>query len=356
MTADRFHDKPFDEGTLTKLEILEGYAKAWLPVFLSQAPSLWREMHIFDFFAGPGQDSAGQPGSPLRLLRQLAAAKTIYRGWPEVRVHLHLFDSSPRKIAVLKGRIAGPCASLGDIGVRVEALGFQQSFPASQPILKRKKAAKLVLIDQYGVSHVSDEIFRTLVDAPACDFLFFISSSTLHRFRDHHAIKPKIKRPDDFFHVHQAACDYYRSLLPTGSKYFLGRFSLRKGTNIYGVIFGSGHPLGMDKFLEVAWRADPVNGEADFDINRDNFGPLSALLPPSKLQVFEADLEARIKQAGVNTEADVIGVCFAHGVRRIHAVPVLKRLKKEGAIDYDFRAPDIRRLRNPRPLHLQDVS
>jgi hypothetical protein len=111
--------------------------------------------------------------------------------------------------------------------------------------------------------------------------------------------------------------DYYRTLLPGASRYFLGGFSIKKGANIYGIIFGSAHPLGMDKFLRVAWQADEMNGEADFDINRDDCGPLlSALLPPRKIAAFEGDLTARIQAGAVQNEADIINVCFQHGVRR----------------------------------------
>jgi len=45
MPAADFHDKPFDEGTLTKLQIFELYAREWLPVFLS-GKDIWRtEVH-----------------------------------------------------------------------------------------------------------------------------------------------------------------------------------------------------------------------------------------------------------------------------------------------------------------------
>ncbi len=31
-----FREKPFDEGTLTKLELFQRYAEAWLPVFVAR--------------------------------------------------------------------------------------------------------------------------------------------------------------------------------------------------------------------------------------------------------------------------------------------------------------------------------
>jgi hypothetical protein len=34
----------------------------------------------------------------------------------------------------------------------------------------------------------------------------------------------------------------------------------------------------MDKFLEVAWKQDEINGEADFDIDRENMLPGSPML------------------------------------------------------------------------------
>ena len=70
MPTPDFHKKPFDEGTLTKLQIFELYAREWLPVFLSPERPPRSEIHLFDFFAGPGTDTAGELGSPLRLLRQ----------------------------------------------------------------------------------------------------------------------------------------------------------------------------------------------------------------------------------------------------------------------------------------------
>ena len=41
------HSKPFDEQTLTKLELFEDYAKEWIPTFvMSSLP----EVCVFDFF------------------------------------------------------------------------------------------------------------------------------------------------------------------------------------------------------------------------------------------------------------------------------------------------------------------
>lgn len=357
MPADDFHDKPFDEGTLTKLRIFELYAREWLPVFLSAERALRTEIHLFDFFAGPGTDSSGELGSPLRLLRQLKEYQGL-GGTKRVRVHVHLFDESPEKIRQLQGNIAAHGLQLPDVTFDIRPLAFNEAFRNCEGILSDPRGAKLVFIDQFGVDHVTSAVFRALVGSPTCDFLFFLSSSTLHRFRDHPAIKQKIVRPDDYFHVHRAALGYYHSLLPSEGRYFLAPFSIKKGSNIYGLIFGSAHLLGIDKFLQVAWQSDAISGEADFDINRENIRPGEMLLAldemrPSKIAAFERELEHLLRAGRLLNEFDVMQVCFEHGVKRQHAEPVMARLKREGVIDLDFRVPDVRRCDTPRPIRLK---
>lgn len=357
MPTDDFHDKPFDEGTLTKLRVFELYAREWLPVFLSAERPLRRKIHLFDFFAGPGTDSKGEMGSPLRLLRQLREYQQL-AGWRNVQTTVHLFDKSAENIRELEENISNTGLRLPGVTLDARPLDFAAAFREAATLLSDPQASKLAFIDQFGVDHVTPEVFRALVGAPTCDFLFFLSSSTLHRFRDHPAIKQKIVRPEDYYHVHRAALDYYRKLLPTEGKYFLAPFSIKKGSNIYGLIFGSAHPLGIDKFLQVAWRSDEISGEADFDIHRENIRPGEMLLPlaemrPSKIAAFESELEHLLRGGRLANEFDVMQVCFEHGVKRQYAEPVLARLKREGVIDLNFRVPDVRRWDSPREIRLK---
>jgi three-Cys-motif partner protein len=349
-----FHEKPFDEGTRTKLQIFQLYTREWLPVFLSQPSPRWKELHVFDFFAGPGTDANGVQGSPLRILDELRAARS-FQGFSKVKVHAHFYDSKKHKIESLKQKLAA-LGTIESIDVDVERWSFHDALSRNSSILRSKDSAKLLLVDQYGVGQVSEQVFRDLVSYPTTDFLFFISTSTLHRFRDHPAIKQKIARPEDYYHIHRAALDYYRALLPPGIRFYLAPFSIRKEANIYGLIFGSGHPLGMDKFLQVAWKRDQITGEADFDIDRDNIRPDQPKFDleefkPTKLYAFRKDLEFQIRQKVVRDENHIMELCFRHGVLRQHASEVLTKLKKEGLIDISWRVPDIRNLQEPRKLN-----
>jgi three-Cys-motif partner protein len=63
------HIKPYDEGTLNKLEIFERYVQNWIPTFIMQ-PRI-AEINIVDFFSGLGYDSEGKKGSPIRTLDKI---------------------------------------------------------------------------------------------------------------------------------------------------------------------------------------------------------------------------------------------------------------------------------------------
>lgn len=353
-----FHDQPFDPGTLTKLRIFELYAKEWIPVFVASPEPKFDKVEIFDFFSGPGKDSTGALGSPLRILSQL---RTYHQrgmaSWDKVRITVHLYDRDGEKIETLRRTLATADWFIPGVNVKCQALAFRDALRVNEQVLSNRGAAKLLIIDQYGVDEVTDDIFKSLLRFQTTDFIFFLSSSTLHRFRDHPAIKQKIERPDDSYHVHRAAVDYYRRLVPRGGEFFLGQFSIKKRSNIYGLIFGSRHPLGILKFLQVAWKNDEIAGEANFDIERENITPGEGILNldvmrPNKQREFESELSAAIVDGSVTTEAAVLRFCIEAGMTNQHAAPVLKDLKRKRVIDSDFQVPDPKRLKEPRSIRL----
>lgn len=356
--AKGFHDKPFDPGTLTKLRIFELYAQEWIPVFVSSPQPKFDKVEIFDFFSGPGKDSAGLLGSPLRILSQLRTYQQRgMAGWNRVRITVHLYDADAEKIETLKKTLASEEWSIPGVNIDCRARAFRDALRENEQVLSNRGAAKLLIIDQFGVDEVTDDVFKELIGYQTTDFIIFLSSSTLYRFRDHPAIKQKIERPDDSYDVHRAAVDYYRKLLSPGAEFFLGRFSIKKRSNIYGLIFGSPHPLGIHKFLQVAWANDEIAGEANFDIERENISPGEGILNldvmrPNKQREFEGELSAAITTGSIKTEADLLRFCIEAGMTSRHSAPVLKELKRKGVIDLDFQVPDIKRMKAPRAIRL----
>lgn len=349
-------DKPFNEATLTKLNLYERYAREWLPVFLGER-IIYPEIHICDFFSGSGTDSHGTWGSALRLLAVVREYRGLIATKP-VTVTVHLSDKSEAKIERLKERIGAESFDKLPIAIDVEASSFEKRFEQLHARLAMPDATNLLIVDQYGVKHL-DSTFEAIVRCPTTDFLAFVSSSWFQRF---HSLPEVAKylvdhRPEAWHLAHRAALDAYRKRLPQGSRYYLGEFSLKSGANIYGVVFGSAHPLGMAKFLGSAWKLDGINGSANFDVEREGiFGESNLLLPfactPKKLEVFSEELNRGIRIHTIHDEMHILELCFRHGVTPQHASATLRQLKREGVHSASWWVPDAKHHREPRSLFL----
>ena len=118
---------------------------------------------------------------------------------------------------------------------------------------------------------------------------------------------------------------------------------INKQTNIYGLVFGSKHSLGVEKFLDLAWNQNKVNGEANFDIDDDAEKQKPTLFdtlpdyerPRTKRDVFESRLEEFINEGGEVTNRDVYDFTLNHGHPSSHAKECISRLRKEGKIECD---------------------
>src|ERR1043166_6820675 len=99
MGKDLFR-KPFDEGTIDKLEIFEDYFKEWLPVFIARQEIIWNEIQIFDLFAGEGTDVNGVFGSPMRILSILNENKKLILK-SKVKIHVIVNEYEKEKYDLL---------------------------------------------------------------------------------------------------------------------------------------------------------------------------------------------------------------------------------------------------------------
>jgi hypothetical protein len=325
--ARDLHDKPFDEGTKTKLEIYRSYVRAWLQVFLHAEDFRGKPLQFFDFSCGPGQDSTGELGSPLILIEELLAeqARITERGH-DIRIFFN--DQDKAKIDNLKQLCAARSLPWQP---RFESLDFTDAFRKAQSEIG--KGPSVVFIDQSGVKHITRAVFNVLTQAGTTDFLFFTASSSKRRFGD--LLAPEITLPKNvpYADVHRVVADKYREWAPMGI--FIGHFSIKKKANIYGLVFGSGHWRGMQKFLEIAWKLDPKCGEADYEMEADTvqgqfyFDQGRPGFKKRKAELFQEKLAALIRSRELKTDAEVFLHCLTNGFLPSVARDVYIRLRDE---------------------------
>ena len=96
MPRRNLHDKPFDESTKDKLDLYRDYLREWLPVFIHS--HFVDTIQIFDFFAGPGTDLAGNPGSPVITCDEIRTALLSSRAQhPTIKAYFNEYEEDKYK-------------------------------------------------------------------------------------------------------------------------------------------------------------------------------------------------------------------------------------------------------------------
>ncbi|MDR0753764.1 MAG: three-Cys-motif partner protein TcmP [Prevotellaceae bacterium] len=348
MARKDLHEKPFDEGTITKLEIFENYAKEWIPTFVMGGyPELW----IFDFFAGTGYDKKGVAGSPIRILQQIKnQASNILQ--KQTKINICFNESDKQKFGLLQQScnkfINDNCElSRMSINLQFRNSDFADLFP--QALLTIKKFPSLVYLDQNGMKFLADKYIDDLEKTSTTDFLYFLSSSYFVRFGKTDAFQTNMNidiaraRQNPYKYIHKSILEQLRERLPKSTKLSLYPFTIKKNANVYGIIFGATHPRAVDKFLKTAWDKNNVNGEANFDIDDDVEKSQPTLFEelklPTKIDIFKQHIRKEILAGIVKTNKDAYDYTLKHGHIPSQATEEVTAMKKEKLIHYDGNWP-----------------
>lgn len=337
----------FDEATKLKLDIFGECFEEWLPVFNHN--NFIQSVYVFDFFAGSGKDLNNNLGSPLVLLCEAKGKNRKYCINAKKRIEFIFNEGDKDKSNELSKNVAEhieKCKSQNDCEkcvyqYHIRNFNFQDFFANKgiESIFKNINYGKFVLLDQYGFSQIDEKVFQKLLSYPKTDFIFFISTSFISRFREHPNTKKYIDtskidfdsiRPNE---IHRAVADYFRDLIPKEKEYYLHHFSIRKEEkkgNYYGLIFGTNHTFGMEKFLKVCWRHDSFSGEANYNID-NNFGK-ETLFGQLGENVKKDIVKETIKQSILSGEItdNKAGLIFAikNGCEPIIFTEVVQQLEK----------------------------
>jgi hypothetical protein len=119
-------------------------------------------------------------------------------------------------------------------------------------------------------------------------------------------------------------------------------FSLKKGTNIHGIIFGASHPRAVDKFLSIGWKRNGENGDANFDIDEEaktNQIDIFEGRKLTKLESFKEEVERQLLAKVINNNKGLLEFTYSAGHIPKHAADCVKLLKRNGKLFYDGKSP-----------------
>jgi three-Cys-motif partner protein len=290
------------EHTLAKHDIYRRYLERWFPILLNGSRP-YRSATYVEGFAGPGVYKSGDPGSPIIALR--AYVDKVAN--PTVSIRFIFIDDDRRCVSELRrqmterfpDRPGSPEKLVVDIveGRCAEVLEerLTQRRCWGQPIL--------AVLDSWGTAPVSYRTLRRLASNKSTEVLVTFGPQHFVRFVDDLGSRAddvfggdprwrQVKEQSDGESKRQHLLDCYRRTLRTAGFQHLLDFELvdRRGEVLY-LVFGTNHPLGVEKMKQSLWEVDPVRGvgfrdprdeqhETLFDVDEPVLAPLTRLLLP----------------------------------------------------------------------------
>jgi len=364
MANKNFHNSKFDKGTQSKLEVFKEYFKESFPVFLFSP--FFDEIFIYDFFAGQGVNAEGEYGTAINILNEiLPYCDDIRRS--KKKVYIILNDK--KESEVLKSNVSKfltdcssncnkECVLIEDINLIIKSEDFETYFYDIYPkMLSRNRAAKLLFLDPYKFV-INSDLFDKIINLPSADFICFMPSFFLRRFPEEPAFKKYIDTSKINFqiskpqHCHRVIADYFKLLIPADKEYFMGCFSVKKDAGYNGLLFGSNHTLGAEKFQRVCWDIDKVTGEADYNIDRElTYGQQGVLFDdvkiPLKLSQFFSNFEEKIRSGEIRTDFEAYKFALKNRCLVRHAAERLKHMMNDKVIEpFKTINNDIHKIKN----------
>ena len=258
---------PLGDHTLGKHRVLEEYLKAWFPIVASRFPRLL----FIDGFAGPGEYTGGELGSPLIALRVFSDLEKR----PGARVTYLFVEADPKRADHLQLMVDTYLESVGaDYDVRVRPGTFEDVVGSGLSILAaegRGLPPSFAMIDPFGVDGLPLDLVRRLLAQRSSEVYISFMFESMNRFHSHPnfeaALDSLFGDPDwrpffdiaDFDERHRAVCSYYAERLRSaGAKYVL-RFDLREDRRLrYTIFFATSNLLGCDRMKSAIWKVMPT--------------------------------------------------------------------------------------------------
>jgi three-Cys-motif partner protein len=276
-------------------------------------------------------DSNGVKGSPLILLSELRNYLSSNRELQK-KVKIFFNDGSSKKISSLQKHVCNLGLNF-EKNIKYSCDSFQNVFATTSAARSSKSIACFFFIDQFGITELNHSIFQDLIKSPITDWLTFMSSSAARRFLGHPSLQsiPQAQygRWQD---AHRDLAAAYRNLAP--EDYFILPFSIKKNANIYGLLFGSSHPLGADKFVSACWKIDPTAGEANYQIDGDHreLCLRLSLLPATKITNFQRTVEQELLKGTITTNRELYLFTLRSGCLPLHARKILMQMRDSGTL------------------------
>lgn len=287
--------------TKAKHDILERYLQAWFPI-LNRTNE--RIVYI-DGFAGPGEYSGGEPGSPIIALK---TAKNHSLKLKSEIVFWFIEENKDRcnhlESIIKKEELPT------NFSVHVECGRFDERLTSTLADIENEGthlAPAFAFIDPFGISDTPFSVVDKILKNKKCEIFINFMSGFLNRFGDLDLNKDHINNlfgtdawQTEATRSEEGFVEYYQYRLGTIARY-VRSFTMMNENNqiIYRLIFGTNSYDGLRKMKDAMWRVDKT-GSFTFS---DRTDPKQVLLIPHEPNY--SDLKRLIVNKFNGLEADI---------------------------------------------------
>jgi three-Cys-motif partner protein len=286
---------PAEPHTLAKHAVLERYLNAWLPILSRQSGRVQsgsREILFIDGFAGPGEYTGGELGSPIIALKAALGHSVPF----PVPVRLLFIEAREDRYLHLKGVLDRYSEQVGQSNkVRLSEPRQGECDLLLREVLDKCEQNRvrfgpaLAFLDQFGYSAVSMELIKRILEFPQCEVFSYLDYKDMNRW----IVDPS--KASSFTRTYggdewQQAIDmaerdrrvflleeYKKALRIRANAKYVCAFAMFDDANrlLYWLLFCTNNLHGLEEMKKAMWKVDKT-GNFRFS-DRDNPGQLRLL-------------------------------------------------------------------------------
>jgi three-Cys-motif partner protein len=272
---------PAEAHTLAKHGILKTYLEAWGPILSNARTAVGPELLFVDGFAGPGEYSTGDPGSPL----------LDHTGSFPKPVRFKFIEKDKDRYQYLCGKLSAENARISaSTHVRVDPPVLGECEPEVRRLIGERKAARrplgpaLFFFDQFGYSQVSMSLLAEIMKHDQCEVFSYLNCQRLlpyltdpikaqsitdaygsEAWREAISLSGQARQDCLITTYKNAIRDIAKANFPWSFAMFSD-----KGQLLHWLVFSTKNLSGLENMKRAMWRADK-NGSFRFS-DRDDPG------------------------------------------------------------------------------------
>ncbi len=334
---------PLGEHTPGKHLVLRNYLNAWLPIL-----GMTQDRIVFiDGFAGPGQYTEGEPGSPIIAVRALK--EHVAKAKFSAEVKFVFVELEPDRAQYLERLVE---AEKADLPGNCDALVVQGRFDATMTTLLDDIESKMkalapcfLMVDPFGISGTPMTIIQRVLRHPKSEVYISFMYEAINRFNTTSEFAPHLdalfgctdwrrgveivdaQQEKDFFYTL-----YRNQLKQAGARYVLHFELYQGGRLVYAIFFGTKHLLGCDRMKQAIWKVAPFGDyvfrgtrTAQLGLDLDAVDP--AALANELAAAFKSAEWIRVEEANEFAQSDLTDYHSGHLKKALVHLETSKRIE-----------------------------